>query len=169
MRNTAALLFARSAPQVRSSDFTVTPAEYATIVALPTSKAALGARGDQRAVYLAAVATFHLVDYLARSTGSTQKAVSTEVRNICENEFDIVEGVCNGTKHAGPGRRARFHFSLGTDRSFRPFGFGPGHGGFGDGRWPTRVERFGTTPPGSSWTYACRRLCLRLGRRIRTS
>ena len=104
----------RRAPIFSSMSVAMTPVEYANTIALPTIREALGARGDQRLVYLAAIVTYHLADYVARAPGKRPDGVRSMVPAACAAEFEILEGVCNGTKHGGPSRDSRrFQFSPG--------------------------------------------------------
>ena len=92
----------------------MTPHEYATAIVVPTVREFLMERGDLRRAFLACVATYHLVDYLAHahaasnsSKAASEKAkneaaheIRSAVRAVCALSFDVVQGICNGTKHA---------------------------------------------------------------------
>lgn len=52
-------------------------------------------RSRQRA-YLACIAVFHVKDHL-RKAG--EKGVEPTMRGACGAAFDVVRGICNGTKH----------------------------------------------------------------------
>jgi hypothetical protein len=56
--------------------------------------------GDRRRAYLACIATYHVRDYLARAEDVKTKAIDALMRGVCANSFDIVEGICNGSKHS---------------------------------------------------------------------
>ena len=122
----------------------MTPAEYLSIVVLPTLAEFMAEPANQRRAYLACIAAAHLVDHVARQTkdrpakGRVEDLVRDHV--YAAHEFgrpclDIVEGVCNGTKHAGPGRGAAFPFKLGDERRREAFEFGKEGAGWGEGRW----------------------------------
>ncbi|CAO4179489.1 hypothetical protein CLBKND_03423 [Methylorubrum aminovorans] len=117
----------------------MSPEQYATLVAIPTLADALAARGDRRLNYLACIAVFHVLDYVAAARFSGPKAIKEgldgfqlEVAAKAPTELKVVQGVCNGTKHAG-GHSSQWR-EPGSERDVRPVGFGPDMGGWGD-RW----------------------------------
>ncbi|MDV2987025.1 UNVERIFIED_CONTAM: hypothetical protein Q9R58_22200 [Methylobacteriaceae bacterium AG10] len=117
----------------------MSPEQYATIVAIPTLADALAARGDRRLNYLACIAVFHVLDYVAATRFSGREAIRQGLDNLqaevaakAPTEFKVVHGVCNGTKHAG-GYKGQWR-EPGAERDVRPVGFGPDTGGWGD-RW----------------------------------
>jgi hypothetical protein len=88
----------------------------------------LADRGNRRRVYLAGIATYSLVDYLARDVGIAKAEVCNTLRALCNPAFDVVQGICNGTKHAGKHERG-FHFIPGEDRNVPVFALDtPGSG-----------------------------------------
>lgn len=111
----------------------MTPRTYVDTIVLPTVREALEHRGDRRLNYLACIAVLHILDHLAggsrRVTGQLQK----EIRALCGPSMDIVQGIANGTKHAGETSERKI--APGSERDVLPFGFGPGFSGFDEGRW----------------------------------
>jgi hypothetical protein len=108
-------------------------------------KEALADRGHRRRVYVAAIVTYSLVDYLSSELEITKADVCDALRRVCEPAFDIVQGVCNGTKHAGNTRG--FRFVPGQDRKVPVFAFDMPGAGWGQGRWNVpglSVENNGT-------------------------
>jgi hypothetical protein len=106
---------------------------FASEIVLPTVKEALADRGNRRRVYVAAIVTYSLVDYIAREVGTEKVDVCNALRGVCEPAFDVVQGICHGTKHAGSTRG--FRFVPGQDRYVPVFAFGVPGAGWGQGRW----------------------------------
>lgn len=102
----------------------MTPATFADVVVVPTVREYLVARGDRRLAYLACIATYSLVEYVTRaeagggaSKASLDKAkddVGKAIRAICAPAYEVVQGICNGTKHAGSDR-GQFPFTPGDE------------------------------------------------------
>lgn len=111
----------------------MTPAIYVTTIVVPTLQEALAARGDRRLIYLACIAVFHVIDYVAAADEKRTRQLQDEIKAIDCTSFKLVQGVCNGTKHAG-GAGGKW-ITPGNEREARPFGFGPDCGGWDDGRW----------------------------------
>ena len=74
--------------------------DFASEIVIPTVKEALEDRTNQRRVYVPSIVTC-LAEYIAKETNSHKTAVYNNLRKVCEPAFEIVQGVCNGTKHAG--------------------------------------------------------------------
>jgi hypothetical protein len=108
-------------------------------------KEALTDRGTRRRLYVAAIVTYSLVDYIARDVGINNSDVCKALRGVCEPAFDVVQGVCNGTKHAG--NEKGFQFVPGQDRDVPIFGgYDVPGSGYDQGRWDVpglSVERNG--------------------------
>jgi hypothetical protein len=105
---------------------------------------ALADRGNRRRLYVAGIVTYSLVDYLASEIGITKTDVCDRLRMVCEPAFDVVQGVCHGTKHAGNTRG--FRFVPGQDQNVPVFAFDVPGAGWGQGRWDVpglSVERNG--------------------------
>ena len=92
------------------------PHDYADTIVLPTVREFLADRENLRRGILACVTTYHLIDYLAqgqspppaskRAAEENRKAEAKKIRNnirsICGPSLEVVQGICNGTKHADP-------------------------------------------------------------------
>ena len=111
----------------------MSPADYVNVIVIPTLREALEARGDRRRMYLACIAVFHVIDYIAVSRSVKFDALRQIVRSNCGVDFILMQGVSNGSKHAG-GEKGQW-IAPGSERDVRPFGFGPDCAGFGEGRW----------------------------------
>lgn len=122
----------------------MTPAEYVAEIALPTVREFFDDPGDQRKGYLAAMVTHHLRDYIMRANvpiGASRSkrdiefvAIDTSMKGRHAAEYEVVDGVCNGTKHCGRDSGAH-HFMPGDEKRLEAFGFGPGYAGLDEGRW----------------------------------
>jgi hypothetical protein len=115
----------------------MTPSEYASMVVAPTVREYLAAMGDQRRAYLACIAVYHLTDYVAKAEGTGDRAASdvrAKLRGACENSFDVVQGICNGSKHCGTKPGVRHAFSPGEESTVPPSAYGMS-GGYGHGRY----------------------------------
>jgi hypothetical protein len=100
---------------------------FASEIVVPTVKEALADRGNRRRVYIASIVTYSLIDYIAAEIKVEKGNVCDNVRNACAPAFEVVQGVCNGTKHAG--NACGFPFKPGTDRDVPVFAFDvPGAG-----------------------------------------
>ncbi len=110
----------------------MTPTEFMDEVVLPTAREFMAARGDRRRAYLACIAAFHLCDYVSRANGVKLDVVRPAIRSLCQLSFDVVEGVCNGSKHCGR-TRGTFRHEPGSEHDVPSFGWG--QGGYGHGRW----------------------------------
>lgn len=106
---------------------------FASDVVVPTVKEALSDRGNRRRVYVANIVTYSLIDYIAVEIGIAKNDVCDRLRSVCAPAFEIVQGVCNGTKHAGSTRG--FRFKPGDDREVPVFAFNVPSAGWGQGRW----------------------------------
>jgi hypothetical protein len=101
------------------------PSEYASIVVLPTVNEFLEMPGDQRRAYLACVASYHLTDYLAKAEGASKKTIIKGMRGVCANSFDVVQGICNGSKHCGADAGV-YRFRPGSEEIIPSAGYGTG-------------------------------------------
>ena len=116
----------------------MTPAEYLRIVVLPTLAELLAEPDDQRRAYLACITAAHLVDHVDRGARIGRKAVraaAVGARPYATCCLEIVEGIANGTKHAGPSREAAFPFVPGYERYVPAFGLDELGAGLDEGRW----------------------------------
>jgi hypothetical protein len=107
---------------------------FASEIVIPTVKEALADRRNRRRVYIASIVTYCLVEYLAAEIGLHNTDVCKSIRTVCKPAFDIVQGVCNGTKHAG-NDRGEFRFMPGNDQNVPVFAFDT-PGGTADWRYP---------------------------------
>jgi hypothetical protein len=105
---------------------------FATEIVVPTVKEALADRANKRRAYVASIITYSLVDYIAAETGSNNSAVCNKLRKVCKPAFEVVQGVCNGTKHKVS--TGSYRFSPGDEQSVPIFAFSTPGVGFGHGR-----------------------------------
>ena len=105
---------------------------FATEVVVPTVKEALADRSNRRRVYIASIVTYSLIDHIAAAIRVEKGKVCDSLRNICIPAFEVVQGVCNGTKHAGETRG--FPFKPGADRNVPVFAFDVPGAGLDQGR-----------------------------------
>ena len=103
----------------------MTPSEYASEIIAPTVREFADSRDDRRRAIIACIVTYSLAEYL-RKAGAKQAWART--RKICADEADIVQGVCNGSKHCGPDRKTRYPFAP-SDATKRPAAV------WGDAEW----------------------------------
>jgi hypothetical protein len=121
----------------------VTPAEYVEVVVLPTVRDFMAKPADRRLAYLAAIAAYHIPDYLMRASrpanrdkGDAElKRIRARLRSDLTHWYDVIEGMANGAKHCGRDAKGGAPFKPGDEEYVPPFGFGEGFGGFGQGRW----------------------------------
>jgi hypothetical protein len=122
----------QAAPHMKE-ETSVNAFSFASEIVIPTVKEALADRGDRRRVYIASIVTYALIDYIAAETGEEKRVIRDSVRNVCTPAFEVVQGVCNGTKHAETTRG--FPFKPGADRDVPAFAFDVPGAGFDQGRW----------------------------------
>ena len=89
--------------------------------------------GEVLKAYLASIVTYSLIDYIAAEIGAEKSEVCDSLRKLCTPAFEVVQGVCNGTKHAGTTRG--FQFKPGSDRDVPIFAFNVPGAGWGQARW----------------------------------
>jgi hypothetical protein len=111
------------------------PSEYVSEIVLPTVDEYLAATGDLRRAILACGVTYHVRDYLAVASGCSKQEVDRRIKAICAFSFDVVDGVCNGSKHVRNTIRGDFKYSPGDERSVPIFALGVAGAGLDDGRW----------------------------------
>lgn len=128
----------RGGPQTAPAEIILTPAQYLDTITLPTVAEFLDDLGNPRRAYLACMVTAHLVDQVTRS----QKVGKEQVREAISalggyrrEALEIVEGICNGTKHAGTGRDAAFPFAPGHEMRRHAFEFDVDGRGFDEADW----------------------------------
>src|SRR4051812_38259551 len=71
------------------------PADYCTEIVIPTVLDLKSHRLSRRHAYLAAIVAFHIKDHL-HTAGEKQIEKTMRADGL---EFDLVRGICNGTKH----------------------------------------------------------------------
>jgi hypothetical protein len=111
------------------------PSEYVSKIVLPTVDEYLAATGDLRRAILACGVTYHVRDYLAAASGCSKGEVDRRIKAICAFSFDVVDGVCNGSKHVRNTDRGDFKFSPGDEKSVPAFAFDVPGSGWGEARW----------------------------------
>ncbi len=116
----------------------MTPADYLRHIVLPTLAEFMAAPDDQRRAYLACITAAHLADHVARFTKASPKEVRQAIGRPGDYStrcVEIVEGVSNGTKHAGASREAKFPFVPGYERRAPAFAWDVPEAGWDVGRW----------------------------------
>jgi|APMI01.1.fsa_nt_gi hypothetical protein len=112
--------------------------QYATEIVIPTVREALANRGDRRHQYLACITTYHLLDYVAHEIREPLANIRAQVAGSCSASLKVIEGVANGTKHAGnyrDAKRGKLFFKPGMERDIPIFAFDTPGAGWGEGRW----------------------------------
>jgi hypothetical protein len=74
---------------------------------IPTVDGYLAARGDLRRAILACDVTYHVRVYLAAASGCSLGEVDRRIRALCTFSYDVVEGVCLGSKHVRNTKRGK--------------------------------------------------------------
>ena len=91
------------------------PSQYVSEIVIPTVDEYLAATGDLRRAILACVVTYHVRDYLAAAIGCETWEVDRRIRALTAFSFDVVQGVCNGSKHVR-NRQGDFKFTPGDEK-----------------------------------------------------
>ena len=91
----------------------MTPAEYVNEIVVPTLREFRDQPRSRRRAYLAAITLFHVKDYLNRYGESN---IEKTMRRVAPATFDVVRGVCNGTKHVSTDASHPVPFAAGKDR-----------------------------------------------------
>ncbi len=95
----------------------MTPSEYMTEIVVPTLREFRDDRRSRQRAYLACIAVFHVKDHLKKAG---EKAVEAAVRASCSVAFDVMRGVCNGTKHVETDGSHAIAFRAGADTDRPP-------------------------------------------------
>jgi hypothetical protein len=111
------------------------PSEYIAGIVLPTVDEYLAATGDLRRAVLACGVTYHVRDYLAAASGCSMGEVDRRIRTLCTFSYDVVEGVCLGSKHVRNTKQGDFKFTPGDEKSIPVFTFDGGGSLWGEARW----------------------------------
>jgi hypothetical protein len=123
----------------------MTPAEFASEIIAPTVREFRDQRDSRRRGILACVVTYSLADYLMKAGAG---AVWVRGREVCADEFDIVQGVCNGSKDCRTRPQARHAFTPGGERERPRAVWGVAEWGrsiWGDEHGAVEVEHNGKT------------------------
>lgn len=97
------------------------PQEYMDDIVLPTVAELKGQPRSRHRAYLACIVTFHLKDHL-RAAG--ERGIEKAMRATTAGAFDVVRGVCNGTKHVQTDGSHPIPFTAGKDWDRPPAKFG---------------------------------------------
>lgn len=112
------------------------PSEYVSEIVLPTVDEYLTATGDLRRAILACVVTYHVRDYLAAAIGCETWEVNLRIKALCGAfSLDVVEGVCNGSKHVRNTKHGDFKFTPGDEKPISVFALDVAGSGLDEGRW----------------------------------
>ena len=95
----------------------MTPADYMNEIVVATLRDFRDDRRSRRQAYLACIAVFHLKDHL-KKVGV--QSVENRMRGTCGIAFDVVRGVCNGTKHVETSAKHVVAFRVGDDTDRPP-------------------------------------------------
>ena len=95
----------------------MTPADFMNEIVVPTLREFRDERRSRRHAYLACIAVFHLKAHLKKA-GETR--IEVAIRASCGVAFDVVRGVCNGTKHVETDGTHVVAFSAGDDTDRPP-------------------------------------------------
>jgi hypothetical protein len=99
----------------------MTPANFMDEIVVPTLREFRDERRSRRRAYLACIAVFHLKDHLKKAG---EKGIENAMRASCGAAFDVVRGVCNGTKHVETDGSNAIAFRAGADTDRPPAIFG---------------------------------------------
>jgi hypothetical protein len=90
-------------------------------IVVPTLRDLRDDRRSRRRAYLACIAVFHLKDHLKKAG---EARIEDAMRTECGVAFDVVRGVCNGTKHVETDGTHAIAFRGGADTDRPPAIFG---------------------------------------------
>ena len=117
------------------------PSQYVSEIVLPTVDEYLAATGDLRRAILACGVTYHVRDYVAEEGICSRTEVDRRIKALCTFSFDVVEGVCLGSKHVRNTQRGDFKFTPGDEKSIPVFAFDVAGSGWNEARWEIPVWR----------------------------
>ncbi|MFO1173211.1 MAG: hypothetical protein U1E49_19870 [Hyphomicrobiaceae bacterium] len=96
----------------------MTPAQYFNEIALPTVQEFKKDRQSRRHAYLACIAVFHVMNYLAEARSEKKaKTVQDIVKADLGESFHVVRVVCNSAKHLRLDDKHEIEFRSGDDWS----------------------------------------------------
>jgi len=113
----------------------MSPSVYLNQIVLSTVDEYPAATGDLRRAILACGVTYHVRDYLAAVSSCARGEFDRRIRAQCASSFDVVDGVCNGSKHVRNTDRGDFKFTPGDEKSIPVFAFDVPGSGWNDARW----------------------------------
>ena len=113
----------------------MSPSVYLNQIIFPTVDEYLAATGDLRRAILACVVTYHVRDYVAEEGICSKTEVDRRIKALCTFSFDVVEGVCNGSKHVRNTKHGDFKFTPGDEKPIPIFAFDVAGSGWGEARW----------------------------------
>ncbi|MCJ2093137.1 hypothetical protein MKK67_11605 [Methylobacterium sp. J-072] len=93
------------------------PAEFMAEIVLPTVLEFRNDRRSRRRAYLACIVTFQMNDHLKKAG---EKRPEDALRAATDLSFDVVRGVCNGTKHVWTNDSHPIAFVIGDDQDRPP-------------------------------------------------
>ena len=99
----------------------MTPQIYMNEIVLPTVVEFKREPRSRRRAYLSCVVTFHLKDHL-KAAGET--GIEQTMRTAAGDAFDVVRGLCNGTKHVQTDQTHLIPFAAGKDWDRPPAALG---------------------------------------------
>jgi hypothetical protein len=95
----------------------VTPAQYLDQIVLPVVREFRDARHLRHRAYVACIVLYQLKDYLSKAG---ERGVHRTMARVATIAFDVVRGVCNGTKHVEADASHPIPFRAGDDRERPP-------------------------------------------------
>jgi hypothetical protein len=112
----------------------MSPSVYLNQIILPTVDEYFAEPGNLRRAILACVVTYHIRDYLKAAGSCSKTEVNRRIRALCAFSFDVVEGVCNGSKHFR-NRLGDFGFTPGDEKPLPAFYWDVPGSGWDVSRW----------------------------------
>jgi hypothetical protein len=113
----------------------MSPSVYLNQIVIPTVDEYLAATGDLRRAILACVVTYHVRDYLAEAGICSRTDVDRRIQALCAFSYDVVEGVCLGSKHVRNTKQGDFKFTPGDEKPIPVFAFDVPGSGWNQARW----------------------------------
>jgi len=92
-----------------------------TKIVLPTVEEYLADRGNPRRAIIACVMAYHVRDYMEKAGACTKQDVDRAIKGLYPLSWEVVEGVCNGSKHVRNTQRGNFKFTIGDQRRIPAF------------------------------------------------
>ena len=111
------------------------PSVYLNQIILPTVDEYLAVTGDLRRAILACGVTYHVRDYLAEAGICSRTEVDRRIQALFAFSFDVVEGVCLGSKHVRNTKRGDFKFTPGDEKPIPGFALDEAGSGLDEARW----------------------------------